>query len=119
LFAIVIGVSFLIYIFPNPLTQERAEASANVLESLEQNQDFRNSLMLNTTECFDSDVIVSKYMPARFKYSYEFNIVNVSELGKIPEDLPADKQVNVESIFISGSNSEYKPMVVKLYYWDR
>jgi len=75
--------------------------------------------MLNENRCIDADAEIRKYLPARFKYSYEFNILDVSELDKIPEDLPKDRRIYVDSMFISGNNSEYNPKVLKLYYWDR
>jgi len=117
LLAVVIGATFLIYVFPSSLTRAEQEPLA-ILSNLEYNDEFRHDLMLNKS-CIDADAEIRKYLPARFKYSYEFSILNISELNKVPEDLPEDRRIYVESVFVAGNNSEYDPKVLKLYYWSR
>ena len=75
--------------------------------------------MLNDSRCIDADAEIRAYLPARFKYSYEFSILNISDIGKAPENLPSGKTVYAETLFIAGNNSQYEPKVLKLYYWDR
>jgi hypothetical protein len=115
--AIVIAATFLVYIFPSPQAGA-SQPSLNILKSLENNEKFRECVLLNNT-CIDADAEIRKYLPQRFKYSYEFGIFNVSDAHKLPEDLPADKTVYAESIFISGNDSEYYPKIAKLFYWSR
>ncbi|MBW2995046.1 hypothetical protein KY312_01735 [Candidatus Woesearchaeota archaeon] len=115
--AIVVAATFLIYIFPSsPVRQQQEPVS--ILETLEDNDEFRQLLMLNNSRCIDADAEIRKHLPARFKYSYEFNILDISDIDKVP-DLPPDKTVYVETLLVAGNNSQYEPKVLKLYYWDR
>jgi hypothetical protein len=118
LIAIVVGATFLIYIFPaSPAA--KAEPALGLLKILESNNEFRELVLLNKSLCIDCDAAVRKYLPDRFKYSYQFDMLDISELGKMPDDLPGNKRVYVESLFIAGNSTEYSPRVIKLYYWSR
>jgi len=119
LLAIVIGATFLVYVFPNSLIRAQEEPPLELLSNLGNNDEFRQLVLLNKSRCIDADAEIRKFLPARFKYSYEFNMLDISELNKIPQDLPKDKRIYVDTFFIAGNNSEYKPMVLKLYYWNR
>jgi hypothetical protein len=118
MFAVVIAIVFIAYVFPSPISKSD-QGQDYILRSLESNNEFRQLVMLNTTRCIDADIEIQNYLPAKFKYSYQLDIVSSSELNMTPEDLPKDKQVYVDSLFIAGNNSQYNPKVLKLYYWSR
>lgn len=117
LLAIIIGASFIIYVIPSSLTKAIEQPPTDVLSNLEYSEQFRQLMLFNQSECIDAEIHARGFLPARFKYSYAFSPVSVQDYDKIPANLPKDRRVYADSIFIAGNSSEYKPVIVKLFYW--
>ena len=117
LLAMLIGGAFIIYVLPTALTRETEQPPIDILSALENNDEFRQLVLFNQTNCIDAELLTAKFLPVKFKYSYAFSPCTLDNYAKIPENLPKDRRVYVDSIFIAGNTTEYKPVIVKLFYW--
>jgi len=88
---------------PNPLT---------VLNVLEQDSGFRACVVAGNFTCTEN--YVSDYLGPRYSF-----VVDISEnVNTIRTNLP-EKNVYVDSIYISGNITSYAPRMVKVYYWEK
>ncbi|MBW3011565.1 hypothetical protein KY311_00095 [Candidatus Woesearchaeota archaeon] len=118
LLAILLGGAFIIYVIPSSLTRGIEQDPVDLLENLEYNNEFRQLMIFNQSNCIDAELLARSFLPARFKYSYAFSAVALDNINDIPESLPTDKRVYADTLFLAGNSSEYKPVVVKLFYWN-
>jgi hypothetical protein len=117
LLAMLIGGAFIIYVIPATLTRATEQPPIDILSSLENNDDFRQLMLFSQTECVDAELLMLKFLPAKFKYSYAFSPVELADYAKVPSNLPKDRRVYADSIFLAGNTTKYKPVIVKLFYW--
>jgi len=117
LLAMLIGGAFIIYVIPATLTRETEQPPLDLLSNLENNADFRQYMLFNQTNCVDAELLTQKFLPVKFKYSYAFSPCTLENYADIPANLPKDRRVYVDSVFIAGNTTEYKPVIVKLFYW--
>ena len=117
LLAMLISGAFIIYVIPATLTREIEQPPLEILSSLENNDEFRQLMLFNQTECIDSELLMVKFLPAKFKYSYAFSPCTLADYAKVPANLPKDRRVYVDSVFLAGNTTEYKTVIVKLFYW--
>ena len=108
--AIIITFLFIAYVVPKHSTAGVRESNIELLQFLEKNDDFRNCVFDEDEEC--ASLIIEEYLDS--KYDFEVSISNNPNFVKL--GLP-DKEIFVDSIYIAGSNTLYKPLIVKLYYW--
>ncbi len=110
--AIVLTYLFLILITPKQVPTASRERIAETLSILQQNDDFRNCVISENGTCVDSNIRL--FLQASFDYVYSVS----SDPNYVPSGLP-QKRIFVDSIFISGNTTLYKPKIFKVYYWTR
>ncbi|MFC1697755.1 hypothetical protein ACFL1H_05455 [Nanoarchaeota archaeon] len=106
--AIVIVLAFMISIVPTP--QQRSLTNFNLLQSLENNDIFRNCLIEENNTCI-YNIIDERLIDS---YNFNFTITNSTDIT-LP-NLP-DKDITSESLVISGNETYYNPLIIRLWYW--
>jgi len=114
LIAAVLALTLLFSILPKIVPGEQSLPSVDVLENLGYDDDFRNCVLANTFSCVNSSVYF--FMPNLYKNSYVVYLVNDSNF--VPQNLPNDRRVYADSLFIAGNLTSYNPVIVRLYYWS-
>ena len=109
--AVVLTFAVLFYFLPKIPTAQTTP-SQDVLSGLQYNDEFRSCALERNETCVNETVYDS--LPALYRQSYIVKLTN--DQNYIPE-LPADKEVKTESLYIAASMTEYSPVIVKLFYW--
>ena len=120
--AIVITFIFLVAILPLRETGITTEEKIKVLGNLVDDEEFRTEVFtLSVDQCFTEESpdwlsnLVRKYLSNG--YEYRFCLYEDLDYPLI-EDLP-DKEVFVDSVFITKDLSNYERRIVRFYYWVR
>ena len=91
----------------------RSYAEQNILASFLLDQRFRDCAFAENKTCI-RDQIETYYPNLKYRYSYT---LNTTENPNKALSIDTDKEVFVESVFISGNYTAYNPKIVLLYYW--
>jgi hypothetical protein len=99
------------FIFPR-MTATAKTKPITVLNVLEQDPGFRACVVAGNFTCTEN--YVSDYLGPKHDLA-----VDISEnVNTIRTNLP-EKDVYVDSIYISGNLTSYEPRMVKVYYWEK
>ncbi|MCX8146877.1 MAG: hypothetical protein N3D84_00200 [Candidatus Woesearchaeota archaeon] len=92
---------------------EKYQPDVNLMDIMKYNPEFRNCALSKNISCLNA-TLERDYPDFAKLYGYKFNITNNPKSA--PPDLP-EKNVHLESLFISGNETYLNPIVVRLYYW--
>jgi hypothetical protein len=96
---------FVIYIISKGVSPKAEQPALNILDSLEQRDDFRDCVYAVNLTCAEN--IISSYVPS----TYNFKV----SIGA-PEPFKGSKDIYTETLFMVGNQTNnYK--IVYLYYW--
>ena len=117
--AIVITFIFLAVILPMKETGIITKEEIRVLPNMIDDEEFRmKTFNLTINQCFDEegtwiDMLVKKRLSS--DYNYLFCVYDHLEFPLI-ESLP-DKEIFVDSLFITKELDDYERRIVRFYYW--
>lgn len=105
-------LTFLVITFIFPRMTATKTKPMTVLNILEQDPGFRACVVGGNFTC--TETYVREYLGPEYSFA-----VDISEnVNTIRTNLP-EKDVYVDSIYISGNLTSYAPRMVKLYYWEK
>ncbi|HLD89105.1 MAG TPA: hypothetical protein VI894_02765 [Candidatus Nanoarchaeia archaeon] len=110
--AIVLTYLFLILITPKQVPASSRQQVSESLSVLQQSVEFRNCVITEDSRCINESI--SRFLRASFDFRYSISDNPNYALQELPQ-----KIIFVDSIFISGSTTNYKPRIFKVYYWTR
>lgn len=114
LVAAVLAIIVLFALLSKSVPSNQDLPSTDVLEKLSFDNDFRNCALDNNLSCVNSSVY--EFLPTLYKDSYSLHLSNNASF--IPNNLPEDRRVYANSLFIAGNLTDINPVIVKLYYWS-
>ncbi|OIO65101.1 hypothetical protein COY28_04695 [Candidatus Woesearchaeota archaeon CG_4_10_14_0_2_um_filter_57_5] len=110
-FLAVSAIMVFVAILATAIRHERADP-LDIMPSLMQDRSFRGCIVADDIAC--ADAIVREYV----QQNYDFLLVSSRTAEGTAPQLPA-KNVWVESTFVAGNETVYRPRIVRLYYWKR
>ncbi len=87
-----------------------------VLNEIEQNETFRQSVLNNDTSKIQP--FIAKTLNLTGNYNFKLVINDIDQPYTIPNDLPSKKDIYTKSIFISANLTKHDPKLVSLYFWE-
>lgn len=112
--AAVLGLIVLFVILSKTIPGDQEIPSSNILEKLSNDDNFRTCALENNFSCVNDTV--ANFLPAIYTETFSVHLTN--DASFIPDDLPDDRRVYAESLFISGNLTEITPVIVRLYYFS-
>ncbi|MBW3023141.1 hypothetical protein KY308_03490 [Candidatus Woesearchaeota archaeon] len=109
--AILVTFLFVYFVFPKSQTPQENE-QITVLKVLENNPDFRNCILGVEYGCVEN--YLKDYVPPNYDFVFDIS----EDVDVFRPNLP-EKNINTETIYISGNTTEYSPKLLKLYYWRK
>lgn len=109
--AVVLTFTILFALLPKIQTGD-STPDIGILEELQYDAEFRNCALDRNFSCVNETVHDS--LPVFYRDGY---IVNLTNNENYIPDLPLDRNVKSESVFISGNLTLFDPIIVKLFYW--
>ncbi len=110
--AVILTFVFIVVVLQRFNPGEKRVENVYIMSVLEQNVAFRACAIDQNQTCVESNV--AALLPAKFG----FNVSISSDPDHVLEGLPK-KQIYVDSVYIAGNNTQYRPQIVKLYYWTK
>ncbi len=106
-------LTFLVITFVLPKTVTVTKPNPmSVLGVLEQDKEFRACVVAGNFTC--TEYFIAEYLGPKYSFA-----VDISEnINTLRTNLP-EKDVYVDSIYISGNITSYAPRMVKVYYWEK
>jgi len=114
LLVIVLSSIFLLVVVPKQASVERTE-NPSYLISLEKNSQFRDFVNANNG-CYDSNqgAVINRLVVDYLPDEYDYTIC----IGRKASSLP-QKNLFVDTLFVSGNYTNINYKVVRLYYWAK
>lgn len=109
--AVFITFFFLIYIMPTRTVSTSNEENLYILDELAKNLAFKNCVLTQDVSCIN--LTIDESLPNQYNFMF-----NLSSDPNVAISLPA-KRIFADSAFISGNSTQYKPVIIRLYYWSR
>jgi len=120
--AIILILSFIYYFSPKPLTKESdlpenvKEAQKFILEEISATKELRDCVLAAPEGkcdpgCTKVENLVKKHTPPGYAFACEI----CPTAGTCSSNVPLDKSLYTNSIFISANN----PKVVRIYFWEK
>lgn len=110
--AIIITLIFIVFILARQNTAEVERSPLDILGAVSQDDAFRNCVLGRDVACINGTL--EGIMPNRYEYLYNLS----ADPRTVLQGLPAQR-VFVESYLFAGNDSDYDPVVMRLFYWQR
>ena len=111
--AMILTLSFVIFVIPSPNNISPSETGKTLIGLIDSN-DFRNeAITLNGCVNKNGNTTLNSIMNPLIRTGLNYS---VCKKGTLP-DLPR-KNVNAESIFLTGNFTNYSVNIIRLYYFE-
>jgi hypothetical protein len=111
--AIILTTIFMLYIIPQYTGTDKDEQKIIVLAHLERDDGYRD-FVLRRVGCFNAsdEYLVNDKVESFLPEAYNYKLC----INAVATGLPL-QNIQLETQYISGNASVFKPKIVRLYYW--
>ena len=104
-FAFFITFIFVIFVVTKGISAKSEKIDINVLDALEERDDFRDCVYAGNNTCIES--LVRPFIPVTYNFKISINTPSISD---------GTKDIYTETLFVAGNTTgDYK--IIYLYYW--